>query len=107
LANNSRLEQLKEFLKQSPEDSFLQYAMAVEYISMDQDDDAQEILEHLVKTDERYFASYYHLAKLYERKQLNSKAEQCYEAGIKMCKTLGENFAMRELQSAYDELLFD
>ncbi|MFY0643239.1 MAG: hypothetical protein JXR19_02115 [Bacteroidia bacterium] len=107
MANNSRIEQIKEFLKKTPEDAFLNYALAMEYVSLGEEQKVQQILEKLLKDDPKYFATYYHLAKLYERQEDKPQAIATYEAGINMCKQLGEQHALRELQTAYDELMYD
>ena len=37
MANNERIEQIKTFLKDTPNDPFLSYALATEYVSLGQD----------------------------------------------------------------------
>lgn len=107
MANSSRIEQIKHFLKDSPEDAFLQYALAIEYISLGNDEAARIIFEDLINKQEDYFATYYHLAKLYERKAEIDKAQHIYEKGIDICTKLQERHALNELRSALDELLYD
>lgn len=107
MANNSRIEQIKTFLNQSPKDAFLLYALATEYIALGKDTEAQEIFEDLINNQGDYFATYYHLAKLYERQGREDLAISTYENGMDVCKRLDEQHAYRELRAAYDELLFD
>ena len=107
MANNSRIEQIKEFLKSSPNDAFLSYALAMEYVSLGEDQKVEEILVHLKTTQPNYFATYYHLAKLYERIDQRAKAIETYEAGLEICQQLGEQHALRELRAAYDELIYE
>lgn len=107
MANSSRIEQIKAFLSETPNDPFLTYALAIEYVGMDNDQEAKRIFKELMHNHPDYHPSYYHLAKLYEREGNNTEAERVYEAGIALCQRLNERHALNELRSALDELLFD
>lgn len=101
-----RIEQLKIYLKETPDDSFLNYALATEYIALGQDQMALDIFKKLVEKDPKYFATYYHLGKLYERIDDEEKAIHAYEQGLEITKELGEKHAYGELRGAYEELTF-
>jgi Tfp pilus assembly protein PilF len=101
-----RIEKLKEFLRENPADSFLQHALALEYIKNGQDDDALKIFEEILDREPSYIGSYYHLAKLFERKGDNRSAIKWYEKGMDEAKKAGEMHAYNELKSAYEELMF-
>lgn len=107
MANSSRIEQIREFLEKTPNDPFLTYALAIEYVGMGDDDEAKRIFTDLIHNHPKYHPSYYHLAKLYERAGDLGNAEKTYEEGISLCKELNERHALNELRSALDELLFD
>ena len=49
---NPRIEQLKEFLKEDPTDSFLIYALSLEYAKEDNPNQAIETLLNLIEKDE-------------------------------------------------------
>ncbi len=101
-----RIEKLKEFLRGNPADSFVQHALALEYIKLGNDKDARELFETLLKREPGYVGSYYHLAKLLERVNRNEEAIKIYEKGMEVAKNSGENHAYGELKSAYEELIF-
>ncbi|MBR9859601.1 tetratricopeptide repeat protein [bacterium] len=107
MANSSRIEQIKEMLKDQPDDPFLRYALALEEIERGNDDRAEDIFKELIHKNEDYHATYYHLAKLYERKGEEDLAVETYEKGLEITKGKGERHAFNELRSALDELLFD
>lgn len=107
MANSSRIEQIKAFLAETPNDPFLHYALAIEYVGLGEDTEAKRIFTELMHNHPDYHPSYYHLAKLHEREGETTKAEEVYEAGIKLCQRLNERHALNELRSALDELLFD
>ena len=94
-------------LLKEPNDPFLRYAMAMEHIGLEQLQEALDLLDALRRSDPDYHATYYHLAKLYEKTDQRDAAIAAYEQGLEVCKRKGEDFALRELRSAYDELLFD
>lgn len=101
-----RIEKLKTMLAQSPADSFLQHALALEYVKLNQEDEAKEIFETLLTKDEKYVGSYYHLAKLLERRGDQQAAIACYEKGMTVAKQLNDNHAYNELQAAYEDLIY-
>ncbi|HEY0677839.1 MAG TPA: tetratricopeptide repeat protein [Chitinophagaceae bacterium] len=101
-----RIEKIKEFLLASPNDSFLEHALALEYIKLGRDDEARLLFEKLLQRDPGYVGSYYHLAKLLERTGHESLAVEWYEKGMAAAKAAGDNHAYGELRSAYEELTF-
>ena len=101
-----RVEKLKEFLAQDPADSFVQHALALEYIKAGNDVAAQKMFEDILQREPTYVGSYYHLAKLFERNGNNEAAIAWYEKGMEEAKKAGEDHAYNELRSAYEELTF-
>ena len=100
-----RVAKLKEFLAASPDDSFLQHALALEYIKAGNDVEARSLFENILQKDSGYIGSYYHLGKLLERNGDNSAAMDIYAVGMKEAKKAGDNHSYSELQGAYDELM--
>ena len=74
-----RIEKLKEFLKQNPGDSFVQHALALEYIKLGNDAPARELFESIIEREPAYIGTYYHLAKLLERNNDTESAIKIYE----------------------------
>lgn len=101
-----RLAKLKEFLRNTPQDSFLQHALALEYIKLGNDEEARRLFEELLKREPSYIGSYYHLAKLLERMELTNEAIAVYERGMEEARKAGDNHAYGELRGAYEELTF-
>ncbi len=101
-----RIAVLKEYLKESPDDSFLLHALALEYIKAGDDGTARSFFENILLKDGGYIGSYYHLAKLLERTGATDDAIKVYEAGMRACKSAGDNHAYGELRGAYEELVF-
>ena len=101
-----RIEKLKEFLKQNPADSFVQHALALEYIKFGNDAPARELFESIIEREPAYIGTYYHLAKLLERNNETEAAIKVYERGMEEAKRAGENHAFEELRGAWEELTF-
>lgn len=103
----SRIEQLKAFLKEDPNDTFLNYALATEYIGVGDDVKAREIFLGLMDRQPDYSPTYYHLGKLYERTGEQDKAEECYTVGVEVCRKNKELKNLNEMQTALTNLMFD
>lgn len=100
----SRIDKLKEYLQASPNDSFLQHALALEYVKIGNDDEAQKLFENILEHEPDYVGSYYHLAKLFERTGNAEQALQWYEKGMAVAKEAGDMHSLNELRMAWEEL---
>lgn len=100
-----RIEKLKAFLEKQPDDSFLQHALALEYIKLGNDPQARAVFENLLAKEPGYVGSYYHLGKLLERADLYDEAIPVYEKGVEAAKAAKDNHARNELQMALDDIL--
>lgn len=103
----NRLEKLLDFIKNEPNDPFLKYALATEYLRLNQTEKALEYFENLVKNHADYTGTYYHLGKLYEALGRRDDAIATYETGMRITKEKRDNHAYSELQAVYDELMME
>jgi Tfp pilus assembly protein PilF len=101
-----RINKIKEMLVANPADSFLNHALALEYIKAGDDAAAQTLFEQLLEREPGYVGSYYHLAKLLERNGKEQEAITVYEKGMHMAREKGDQHAFGELRSAWEELTF-
>jgi Tfp pilus assembly protein PilF len=101
-----RIMKLKEFLRTNPADSFVQHALALEHIKLNDDVTAREMFEKILHREPSYIGSYYHLAKLLERTGKTEDAIKVYEKGMEQAKKACDNHAYNELRSALEELIF-
>ena len=99
-----RVSQIKKMLETSPADSFLQHALALEYVKSGDDAAARTLFEEVLQRDPGYIGSYYHLAGLLERNGEAQLAAQWYEKGMAAAKTAGEQKTYNELRAAYEAL---
>jgi len=98
--STDRLNQLLDLLEKDPKDSFLIFAIAKEYESIPQLDNALQYYLQLKRNDPDYIGLYYHLGKLYEGIGHNNSAIEHYKKGIEIGKRISDFHAVSELQSA-------
>ncbi len=101
-----RIEQLRKFLQESPNDSFLKHALALEHVKLGDDETARQLFEELLAANPGYVGSYYHLGKLFERMDDSEAAVAWYEKGMQVAKEKGKQHAYGELRGALEELTF-
>lgn len=102
---NDRIGKIIDFLKTSPNDCFLNHAIALEYVKAGDESSAQKHFEINLKNDPGYVATYYHLGKLLERLHEQVKAIAIYENGMEVAKAAKDMHTYSELQGAYEELV--
>lgn len=101
-----RIEKLRAFLAQSPDDAFLNHALALEYVKRGEEDAARSYFEENVAKRPSYVATYYHLGKLLERIGEAGQAIVVYEQGMEAARAAGDMHSLSELRSVYEELLY-
>jgi Tfp pilus assembly protein PilF len=100
-----KIEKLKSFLIDSPQDSFLKHALALEYIKMGNETEARKLFLEILERDPTYIGSYYHLVRLLERTGETENAKNWYEKGLIAARQAGDIHAYNELQAAYEDFI--
>lgn len=103
---NDRIEKIKDFLKSTPADSFLNHALALEYVKAGDEISARIHFEINLTGSPAYVATYYHLGKLLERIGEQEKAISVYEQGMEQAKAAKDMHSYNELQGAYEDLAY-
>src|SRR5262245_1057798 len=98
----SRIEKLKTFLNADPSDSFSRYALALEYVKVDQIDDALQAFETVRDKDPNYVATYYQLGQLYQKIGRRHEAEKTFRTGITVAAKAGDSHTQSELEGALE-----
>lgn len=106
LLNMDRKAQLLAFLEDTPNDPFLLYALALEYVKTE-DEQAIALFERLMNEHPEYLATYYHFGKWKEKHGDKEAAMEVYREGIKKAKAAREQHTLAELQSALLELEYE
>ncbi|NBO50763.1 MAG: tetratricopeptide repeat protein [Chitinophagia bacterium] len=103
----SRIEQIRQFLQESPNDSFLRYALAQELQKQGDLNAAREAYLWLTENQPSYVATYYHLGKLLITQGEKEAALAWFNLGIEHAKAAKELHSLSELQSAKLALEYD
>lgn len=102
----TRLEQLQSYFNEDPRDPFNIYSLALEYLKTDVTK-SKELFDQLLQVHPDYLPTYYHAAKLYAELNDKDKAIDIYQRGMAVAKHSNNPKTLRELQSAFDELVFE
>jgi len=103
----SRIDQIRQFLQDSPNDSFLRYALAQELQKQGDVEAAKDAYLWLTDNQPSYVATYYHLGKLLIAQGEKEAALAWFNLGIENAKAAKELHALSELQSAKLELEYE
>lgn len=104
--SNQRLEKLLEMLEKQPDDLFLQYAMGMEYMGINDMIRAEEAMRNVILADPHYVPAYYQLGKILIGKQAEKEATHILGKGLEEAKLKGDLKTMNEFRSLLDELLY-
>jgi len=101
-----RIKQLQRFYEEDPGDPFNLYALALEFRDSDPAK-SKVFFEKLLRVHKDYLPAYYHAAKHFQDLGEKEKAVSTYEEGIALARKVNDSKTARELQSAYDEMMFE
>lgn len=102
---NDRIYELKKLLQDDPEDTFLHYALGLEYVKKGDPELALEQFEILLNKYPEYLPVYYQAAQLYLERGDYQKARNTYENGMVLARRLHEMKTFQELSNAYNNFL--
>ena len=100
----NRLEKLLEFIDKEPNDPFLKYALATEYLRLNNQHEALKFYIDVVQNHEDYVGTYYHLGKLYELREEQELALKTYQKGMSVATKIKDNHALSELMGVFNSL---
>ena len=101
----NRIEILKGFLNENPNDSFSRYALALEYVKLGQHEDALQAFETVKTNDPGYVATYFQLGQLYQKLGRTHDAEKTFRTGITVATKAGDDHTRSELEGALEQIL--
>jgi tetratricopeptide (TPR) repeat protein len=101
----ARIDLLKGFLQDNPNDSFSRYALALEFVKLNQLDDARREFETVRDNDPDYLATYYQLGQLFTQLGLRHEAEKTFRTGITVAVKQRDSHTQSELEAALESIL--
>jgi Tfp pilus assembly protein PilF len=97
---NERIKALKLLLEKEPEDSFLNYALALEIHKEGDTSQAIQKIVDLLRLDPSYLGAYLQLGQLYESQGMVEKAAAIYKQGLDLATKQNNKRTLSELQQA-------
>lgn len=104
---DSKAKRLAAYIKQNPGDSFSKFALALEFLKMNEAGKARVLFEDIRTKDPEYVGVYYHLGNLYERMGRLRDAQKVYEQGILVAENQQDQRTVTELNEVLAELKFE
>src|ERR1700752_4449427 len=93
----SRKDMVLQMLEKEPNDLFLNYALAQEFIGVGDFTNAEMQLQKTLNLDPTYLPCYYQLGQVKEKLGDNSAAINFYKKGIELANSQGNRKAQGEL----------
>lgn len=105
MAEKTRMQMLQEMLAKEPRDSFLNYGLALEYVSAGRLEDAAAQFEKLVKeVDPEYSAGWFQYGRTLEKLNRTDRAREVLTRGIAVAEKQGDWHTAGEMREALAEL---
>ena len=99
-----RIAKLKALLERESNDSFIRYALALEYAAANEPAQALALLEDLVHRDPSYVPAYQQLGYLYQKLGRREEAVSAFRRGMEIATQQDEPHARSEMQDALDDM---
>ncbi|RIW15733.1 tetratricopeptide repeat protein [Algoriphagus lacus] len=106
MGNLDRLQLLRDFIKEEPENPFNYYALALE-LREKLPEEASELFEFLLKNHPEYLPVYFTAAHFFAESNEIQKAREIFEKGIQLADSQKEEKALKELKNAFQNFLFE
>lgn len=105
-ASMDRLKQLKQFVKEEPNDPFNLYALALEYLKVDPLE-SDKLFERLLADHPGYLPTYYPYAQRLVERKMSDQAEAVFKKGMSTARGANDNKTFGEIQAAYNDWKFE
>ena len=97
---NPRIDNLMVMLKEEPQDLFLNYALAVEFVGEQKYEEAEKQFLKTTAINSDYLPCYYQLGQTAEKLNKEKEALEYYHRGAELAKKQNNNKALNELNEA-------
>lgn len=102
----NRIQALKEFIIEAPNDPFNYYALGLEIKDKDPVE-AGKMFDYVLKNFPNYLPVYFPSAHFFFERDKLEKAKEIFEKGIELALMTKEDKALKELKNAYQNFLFE
>ncbi|MFC5623781.1 tetratricopeptide repeat protein [Algoriphagus winogradskyi] len=106
MSNLDRIQLLRQFTEEEPENPFNWYALAIEFRESNPEE-AHNLFAKLLAEHPTYLATYFPAAHLYAEMGDLEQSKLIFEKGIVLSREQKNLKAQQELQNAYQNFLFE
>lgn len=106
MSNLERVELLRAFIIEEPENPFNRYALALEIKEINPYE-AADLFDFLLGNHPDYLPVYFPSAHFFFELDQIEKAKEIFEKGIVLARELNDQKALKELQNAFQNFLFE
>jgi Tfp pilus assembly protein PilF len=104
MAGKTRKQQLQEMLAEEPNDPFLHYGLAMEFVSEGNDDEAVRCFQDLLKIAPDYVPAYLQMAQTLMRLGRSEEASATFGRGVAVARKQGDHHAADEMEGFLAQL---
>lgn len=97
MSDKSRKQQIEEMLAEDPNDPFLRYGLAMEYVGAGQDEEAVRCFQELMRRTPDYVPGYMQAGRALLRLDRVEEAQAVFQAGIAAARQQGDLHAAEEM----------
>jgi predicted Zn-dependent protease len=98
MTGKSRKQQIQDMLADEPNDPFLRYGLAMEYVSEGNDPEAWRTLQDLLAVSADYVPAYLQAGQVLTRLGRATEARDVLSRGVAVARAQGEQHAAEEMQ---------
>lgn len=96
----ARLDQLRSMLNGDPDDPFLNFALAMEYVKVGQPEEALAQFSRVMELDHKYVPAYFQKANLLVSLDRHEEAKQVFAEALAVAEQAGDRHAAAEIRDA-------
>jgi Tfp pilus assembly protein PilF len=104
MTGKSRKQQIEEMLAEDPNDPFLRYGLAMEYVGLGDDNQALRHFQELLQVVPDYVPAYMQAGRALVRLNREDEARALYRTGIATARQKGDLHAAGEMEGFLAEL---
>jgi Tfp pilus assembly protein PilF len=106
MANLDRLQLLRDFIDEEPDNAFNYYALALE-LREQSPSEAESLFDYLLTKHSEYLPVYFPAAHFFAERDEIQKAGEIFARGLELAARLGEEKTFKELKNAHQNFLFE
>lgn len=104
MAENTRKQQLEQMLAEDPNDPFLRYGLAMEYVGAGKVEEALRYLHQIIADKIDYVPAYQQAGQILMRLDRIDEARETFRQGIALARRTGDTHAADEMAGFIDTL---